>query len=81
MSVFLILLTQAIILIVNDDDEETSSRQTRRPPKNRKRLAGHEMLVRDYFADDPMYGDQLFARRFRIYATISDEQTTIQTDS
>ena len=59
------IVTEAIHLL-SDDDEETSSRQTRRPPRNRDRLAGHEMLVRDYFADNPVYDDQLFARRFRM---------------
>ena len=42
------------------------SRIGRAPNLNRDAPAGHERLMKDYFVDVPVYGEQLFRRRFRM---------------
>ena len=42
------------------------SKPGRRKNKDRNRMEGHMTLWRDYFADDPTFGDKEFRRRFRM---------------
>jgi hypothetical protein len=42
------------------------SKPGRRPNLQRDRLAGHERIYRDYFADEPVFGPELFRRRYRM---------------
>lgn len=44
---------------------EASVKKTRKTI-NRDRAAAHELLVRDYFAEDCLYDDKQFKRRFRL---------------
>ncbi|KAI3503237.1 hypothetical protein L1887_31676 [Cichorium endivia] len=46
--------------------EGSSNVRHTRTSINRDRQAAHELLVRDYFADPPLYGDKHFRRRFRL---------------
>ncbi|XP_022004303.1 uncharacterized protein LOC110901839 [Helianthus annuus] len=57
----------AQMIIEEDEEAETSSqRQTRRVALNRDREAGHDNLVAGYFADEHVYTDAMFRRRFRM---------------
>ncbi|XP_035839001.1 uncharacterized protein LOC118486569 [Helianthus annuus] len=47
-------------------DEGSSQRLTRRAKYNRDQEAGHDKLVADYFADEPVYPAEIFRRRFRM---------------
>jgi hypothetical protein len=42
------------------------SRIGRRPNLNRNHAAGHEQIFRDYFAENAVYDEKLFRRRFRM---------------
>jgi hypothetical protein len=42
------------------------SKPGQRKSKPRQRFKGHCMLSVDYFADDPVHGDLVFQRRFRM---------------
>ncbi|XP_035842050.1 uncharacterized protein LOC118488798 [Helianthus annuus] len=39
---------------------------TRRPHLDRDHEAAHELLIRDYFSENPVYNENLFRRRFRM---------------
>ncbi|KAJ0896922.1 putative harbinger transposase-derived protein [Helianthus annuus] len=47
-------------------DEGSSQPLTRRAKYNRDQEAGHDKLVADYFADEPVYPAEIFRRRFRM---------------
>ncbi|XP_021979533.1 uncharacterized protein LOC110875640 [Helianthus annuus] len=47
-------------------DEASSQRLTRRAKLNRDQKAAHDKLVAEYFADEPVYTDEMFRRRFRM---------------
>ena len=38
----------------------------RSPNIDRQSQTGHERIIKDYFAERPIYGDKLFRRRFRM---------------
>src|SRR3954468_17167144 len=42
------------------------SQPGRSPNINRNSLEGHKRIINDYFADQPIYGERLFRRRFRM---------------
>ena len=42
------------------------SRPGKRPNINRESQSGHDRIIKDYFAEQPIYGDKLFRRRFRM---------------
>ncbi|XP_052620997.1 uncharacterized protein LOC128126878 [Lactuca sativa] len=46
--------------------EESSNAARTRAVVNRDRQAAHDLLVRDYFADNCLYNDDSFERRFRL---------------
>ncbi|KAJ0934785.1 hypothetical protein HanRHA438_Chr03g0111531 [Helianthus annuus] len=46
--------------------EGSSQPLTRRAKYNRDQEAGHDKLVADYFADEPVYPAEIFRRRFRM---------------
>ncbi|KAM0011469.1 putative harbinger transposase-derived protein [Helianthus debilis subsp. tardiflorus] len=47
-------------------DEASSQRLTRRAKLKRDQEAAHDKLVADYFADEHVYTDEIFRRRFRM---------------
>ncbi|XP_052621039.1 uncharacterized protein LOC111904210 [Lactuca sativa] len=51
-------------------DEESSNAARTRAVVNRDRQAAHDLLVRDYFADNCLYNDDSFERRFRLNKAI-----------
>ncbi|XP_052622675.1 uncharacterized protein LOC122195483 [Lactuca sativa] len=50
--------------------EESSNAARTRTVVNRDRQAAHDLLVRDYFADNCLYNDDSFERRFRLNKAI-----------
>ncbi|XP_052621102.1 uncharacterized protein LOC128126941 [Lactuca sativa] len=50
--------------------EESSNAARTRTVVNRDRQAAHDLLVRDYFADNCLYNDDSFKRRFRLNKAI-----------
>ncbi|KAL7618784.1 hypothetical protein Lser_V15G01150 [Lactuca serriola] len=50
--------------------EESSNAARTRAVVNRDRQAAHDLLVRDYFADNCLYNDDSFERRFRLNKAI-----------
>ncbi|XP_023756109.2 uncharacterized protein LOC111904591 [Lactuca sativa] len=50
--------------------EESSNAARTRTVVNRDRQAAHDLLVRDYFADNCLYNDDSFERRFRMNKAI-----------
>jgi len=44
----------------------SSSRRRTRKYINRDREGAHQRLVADYFAEEPLYSDAMFRRRFRM---------------
>ncbi|XP_022030610.1 uncharacterized protein LOC110931530 [Helianthus annuus] len=62
-----VIIYAAQMIMEEDEEAETSShRQTRRAALKRDREAGHDNLVADYFADIPVYTDEMFRRWFRM---------------
>ena len=51
---------------INNESVHGGSRPGRSPNINRNSLEGHERIIKDYFADQPIYDEKLFRRRFRM---------------
>ncbi|XP_022040744.1 uncharacterized protein LOC110943302 [Helianthus annuus] len=61
------IMYAAQIFMADDENSEASSQwQTRRAKLNRDKEAAHDKLVADYFADEPVYTDEMFRHRFRM---------------
>ena len=45
---------------------QEESRTTTRRAINRNRVAAHQRLMDDYFSENPLYGEEIFRRRFRM---------------
>ncbi|XP_022031206.1 uncharacterized protein LOC110932155 [Helianthus annuus] len=64
---FINTVVTATQLIMEEEEEEVSSQpRNRNPAINRDREGAHERLVADYFADEPLYSETMFRRRFRM---------------
>ncbi|XP_022030926.1 uncharacterized protein LOC110931861 [Helianthus annuus] len=58
---------EAVKYFINTVEEEVSSQpRNRNPHIDRDRESAHERLVVDYFADEPLYSEAIFRRRFRM---------------
>lgn len=53
-------------LKVNMENRKSRRRYGPRKHINRNRKAAHEQLMADYFAEDSLYSDTMFRRRFRM---------------
>lgn len=53
-------------LLDDMDDDSDGFIRTRAAAANRDRVAAHERLYRDYFADDCVYDLPAFKRRYRV---------------
>ncbi|XP_021980177.1 uncharacterized protein LOC110876310 [Helianthus annuus] len=60
-----IAITQEAINYLREEAESSTSR-IRQPPLERDWLGAHELLVHDYFCENPLYDDGQFKRRFRM---------------
>ncbi|XP_021986421.1 uncharacterized protein LOC110882797 [Helianthus annuus] len=64
---FINKVVEATQLILKEEEEEVSSQpRNRNPHIERDRESAHERLVADYFADELLYSEAIFRRRFRM---------------
>ena len=49
-----------------DPPRRGDSRRGKRPNIARRKIEGHEFLMRDYFVEDPVYDARMFRQRFRM---------------
>ncbi|XP_021971280.1 uncharacterized protein LOC110866442 [Helianthus annuus] len=64
---FINTVVAATQLILEEEEEEVSSQpRNRNLTIDRDRESAHERLVTDFFADEPLYSESIFRRRFRI---------------
>lgn len=61
-----VALAVNLVRRVAEDEEEPEPSFTRRVRVVRRRVEAHERLMRDYFADQPIYNARQFRRRFRM---------------
>ncbi|XP_022025096.1 uncharacterized protein LOC110925449 [Helianthus annuus] len=75
---FINTVVAATQLVLEEKEEEVSSQpRNRNPAIDRDRESAHEILVTDYFADEPLYSESIFRRRFRmsrrLFSRIADD--------
>ena len=60
---------QAIVLLAAENllPNHGGSRPGRAPNVDRGIQQGHERIIKDYFAPEPVYGEKVFRRRFRMH--------------
>ncbi|XP_071683577.1 uncharacterized protein [Lolium perenne] len=64
----------SLLAMIAEEDKPTigGSAQGRRKSNLRQRMKGYCMLYANYFVDDPLHGDAIFHRRFRMSDTHDD---------
>ena len=66
------MVLQVLIEGLGEQNEEVEryggggSRPGKRPNIDRSHVEGHERMMKDYFADEPVYGPGIFRRRYRM---------------
>ncbi|KAL8192618.1 hypothetical protein R6Q57_027803 [Mikania cordata] len=60
------LFTSSLSTMAQENASQIHRPIIRRIQINRDREAGHDLLMRHYFGNEPLYNETLFKRRFRM---------------